>query len=222
MKKIYTTFILGFFAFRAMACDVLPGQLEIKDYPNNVVKIWLSERPANECFPTDSASLRIKFVCRNGQHTKEEIALTDTLIYEISGETSIGFSVIWWRNGKQVGRTDAEPQTMGMGNGLCFKRLAIVVASAGEPYISTENPPPTPYEISFGGDFLFVNAPWPGQIRVFDQMGVLVSFHEFLEGFSFNLNEVASPGHFYYVNVLLFRPQSEGGLISETFTAWLH
>lgn len=201
-----------------MACDVLTGSLTIEQFPNNVVKIYVAGTVANECFPTDSASLRVKFTCGNGQFTKEEIGLTDTLIYEISGETSIGFSVIWWNRGGQVGRTDVEPKTHGTGNGLCFKKIQVVEAS-GEPWLSTENPPPTSYDIQLHVDFLVVRTPWAGQVRIFDQNGVMVKFHEFSHGdFSSDLDfEFSSPALFY-VNVLLFRPASEGGLISETFT----
>lgn len=219
MRKFSTTLALGLFAFQAMACDVTTGSLQIDAYPNNVVKIYVAGTVANECFPTDSASLRIKFTCRNGQHTKEEIALTDTLIYEISGETSIGFSVIWWRGGKQVGRTDVEPKTVGTGNGLCFKRI-VVVEPSGEPEISTENPPPPTHEIKIEDLVLIVNTIWPGQLREFDQNGILIDYHEFESSFVTNLDAIR-PGLFY-LNVLLFRPANEGGLISETLTVWLN
>ena len=218
MRKFSTTFVLGFLALRAMACDVITGSLTIQQFPNNVVKIYVSGTVANECFPTDSASLRVKLTCRNGQHTKEEIGLFDTLIYEINAETSVGFSVIWWRKGAQVGRTDVIPQTVGTGNGLCFKRI-VVVEPSGEPEISTENPPPT-HEIKIEDLVLIVNSIWPGQLRAFDQNGILIDYHEFEGSFYTNLDAIR-PGLFY-LNVLLFRPASEGGLISETLTVWLN
>jgi hypothetical protein len=216
MRKLTTLFSVLIFSVNAFCCVVDSGKLVVQR-DGDTYKIYLDRKPLNTCYQNDSSSLRVTITCKAGQSEVNWVKTTDTLHYQFSGDVIISPSVTWWNKGRNIGRTDQPPTCISIhGNGLCFKKLATI--EAGEPDISTENPPPTEpeFEIEFLGNNLIVNAPWPGELRVFDSMGQAVHFESFDEGyFSYNC-EALPPGHFF-LNVLLFRPT---GLISETFQVW--
>jgi len=215
MRKLTTLFFALIFGVNAFCCVVDPGKLVVQK-DGDTYKIWLDREPLNTCFQNDSSSLRVTITCKAGQSEVNWLKTTDTLHYQFSGDVIISPSVTWWNRGRNIGRTDQPPTCLTIqGNGLCFKKLATI--EAGEPDTSTENPPPAQeFDILIVNNNLVVNAPWPGELRVFDSMGHVVAFETFDEGhFNFDC-EALDPGLFF-LNVLLFRPN---GLISETLQIW--
>ena len=219
MRKFYTVAIATLFSIKAFACVVETGSLNVVQ-SGDTYKIYVQGEQKNECLYADSSSLQVSILCKNGLQESKRIKTTDTLNYQLTATTTIAASVIWYRWGKQVGRTDITNQCIEIGgNGLCFKHLG---TTAGDmPEMSIELPPAEEVSFSFHQQqVLVVNAPWPGELRIFDSMGQAVHFQAFGEGnFVFEC-ESLPPGHFYYLNVLVFRPQNQGGLISETFSIW--
>jgi hypothetical protein len=219
MRKFYTVAIATLFSLKAFACIVETGNLKVVSN-GDTYKIYVSGEQKNECLYADSSSLQVSILCKNGMQESKRIKASDTLHYQLTASTTIAASVIWYRWGKQVGRTDILNQCIEIGgNGLCFKHLGTTAGDA--PEMSIELPPALEeVSFSFHQQVLVVNAPWPGELRVFDSMGQAVHFEDFGEGIFVYSCESLPPGHFYYLNVLVFRPQIQGGLISETFQYW--
>jgi len=204
------------FGASSFACTIDPGNIGVEKQ-GKTYKLFLIGKPVNTCYPTDSSSLRVTVLCADGSYyERHTIATTDTVVFEVEGQILIGMSINWFYKGQGRSRTDIPTIVRGNGVGCSIDFTAVVTAN--EPDTSTENPPPPAqeFDIDLVNNNLVVNAPWPGELRVFDSMGHVVAFETFDEGhFNFDC-EALDPGLFF-LNVLLFRPN---GLVSETLQIW--
>lgn len=109
MKQFFIFIFLVFLTGKTIGCDIYPGKMQI-DSTNIGHKIYMSEQPVWSCYPIpDSIRIRIKLLCLDDYNYQSVIIGTkDTLLVELDGYVSIGYSVLWYNNGKHT-RTDVPP-----------------------------------------------------------------------------------------------------------------
>ncbi len=176
MKQIIFLFVFGLSAIYSNACEINAGRLGyIKN--QNEYSIFLARQPFNTCFWPDSTQIKVSVTCKETGLTKSfDFQPYDTLKIEVEGEVIVGCNVKFF--GYKVGSANASPLCLAESDAGCYDVV---------PEISTELPPPPPFEpiVYVQGGQVVSNT--PGILVAVDMQTQQAQIHEFPSEFTWEI-----------------------------------